>query len=59
VIDPLTQNPFAALTAVMAPAVLTNASTVLCLGTNNRIARVVDRTRFLAGEMASLDLRWP
>ena len=57
--DPITQNPFAVLTAVVAPAVLTNASTVLCLGTSNRIARVVDRTRFLAAEMASLDLGSP
>jgi hypothetical protein len=50
-------NPFAVLTAVVAPAILTNASSVLCLGTGNRLARVVDRTRILAAEMASLDPR--
>jgi len=50
----LNDNPFAVLTAVVAPAVLTNASSVLCLGTSNRIARVVDRTRVVAAEIASL-----
>jgi len=49
----LNDNPFAVLTAVVAPAVLTNASSVLCLGTSNRIARVVDRTRVVAAEIAS------
>jgi hypothetical protein len=47
-------NPFAVLTAVVAPAILTNASSVLCLGTANRIARVVDRTRVVAAEMATM-----
>jgi Protein of unknown function (DUF2721) len=50
----LADNPFAALTIVVAPAVLTNASSVLCLGTGNRIARVVDRTRVLNAEMLTL-----
>jgi hypothetical protein len=50
----LVDNPFAALTIVVAPAILTNASSVLCLGTGNRIARVVDRTRELNGELAQL-----
>ncbi len=44
----LNDNPFAALTVVMAPAILTNACSVLSLGTANRIARVVDRTRIVA-----------
>ncbi|MEO8481157.1 MAG: DUF2721 domain-containing protein [Acidobacteriota bacterium] len=52
----LGDNPFAALTIVVAPAVLTNASSVLCLGTGNRIARVVDRTRVLNAELATLPL---
>jgi hypothetical protein len=38
-------NPFAVLTAVVAPAILTNACSVLAMGTANRIARVVDRSR--------------
>src|SRR5271163_4149990 len=37
-------NPFAALSILVAPAILTSASSVLCLGTANRLARVVDRT---------------
>ena len=41
----LANNPFAVLSAVAAPAILTNACSVLALGTANRIARVVDRTR--------------
>ncbi len=50
-IAPLHENPFAILTAIVAPAVLTNACSVLCLGISTRIARVVDRTRFLNAEM--------
>jgi hypothetical protein len=48
---PLTENPFAILTAIVAPAVLTNACSVLALGTSNRVARVVDRTRAVTAEM--------
>ena len=47
-------NPFAVLTAVVAPAILTNACSVLALGTSNRLARVVDRTRVVARELALL-----
>lgn len=47
------ESPFAVLTAVVAPALLTNSSTVLVLGLGNRIARVVDRTRTVASVMAS------
>lgn len=46
-------NPFAVLTAIVAPAILTNASSVLALGTSNRLGRVVDRTRVVAGDVAS------
>lgn len=52
-------SPFAALTVIVAPAILTNASSVLCLGTSNRIARVVDRTRVLAAELGALDPKNP
>jgi hypothetical protein len=48
----LTENPFDALTIIVAPAILTNASSVLCLGTANRLARVVDRTRAVSAELA-------
>src|SRR5258708_2411700 len=50
----LNDNPFAVLTAVVAPAILTNACSVLSLGTANRIARVVDRTRVVAAALAAL-----
>jgi hypothetical protein len=46
-------NPFAVLTAIVAPAILTNASSVLALGTSNRLARVIDRTRIVAEDVAS------
>ena len=49
---PFADTPFAALTVIAAPAILTNASSVLALGTGNRIARVVDRTRVLTRELA-------
>jgi hypothetical protein len=41
-------GPFTALTLVAAPAVLTNACSVLALGTGNRFARAVDRQRQLS-----------
>jgi hypothetical protein len=47
-------NPFAALSIVVAPAVLTSASSVLCLGTANRLARVVDRTRTVSAQLVDL-----
>ena len=49
--DPLVTNPFAVLTFIAAPAILTNASSVMALGTSNRFARVVDRTRALSKEL--------
>jgi hypothetical protein len=45
-------DPFSVLTFVAAPAVLTNASSVLALGTNNRLARVADRAHALTAQMA-------
>ena len=44
-------NLFALLTLVVAPAVLTNASSVLALNTANRFGRVVDRSRQLVDEI--------
>lgn len=40
-------NPFSALTLIAAPAVLTNASSVLVMSTSNRLARTIDRSREL------------
>jgi hypothetical protein len=44
-------NPFAALSLIVAPAILTNASTVLAMSTSNRLARAVDRARELARQL--------
>jgi hypothetical protein len=41
-------NPFAVFTFLVAPAILTNASTLLTLSTANRLARSVDRMRLIA-----------
>ena len=48
-------DPFSILTVVVAPAVLTNASSVLALGTNNRLARVADRTHVVSAQLAKLE----
>ena len=55
----IAENPFAVLTAIVAPAILTNASSVLALGTSNRLARVVDRTRVVAAELDKFELESP
>ena len=48
---PLGSNPFAVLTLIAAPAVFTNAASVLALGTANRLARAVDRARYLGEQL--------
>jgi hypothetical protein len=50
--DPL-PNPFAVLSLIVAPAILTNASSVLAMSTSNRLARAVDRARELARQLES------
>jgi hypothetical protein len=42
-------NPFGVLTFIVAPAIMTNASSVMGLQTANRFARCVDHARTLAG----------
>src|SRR5215204_6495121 len=44
-------TPFAALSLIVAPAILTNASSVLAMSTSNRLARAVDRARDLARQL--------
>lgn len=44
-------NPFAVLSLIVAPAILTNASSVLALSTSNRLARAVDRARELSKQL--------
>lgn len=48
---PLASNPFTVLSLIAAPAVLTNASSVLALGTSNRFARAIDRARALSRQL--------
>jgi Protein of unknown function (DUF2721) len=54
-----TENPYTVLTLIAAPAVFTNAASVLTLGTGNRLARVVDRTRVIAQELQRGELNTP
>jgi hypothetical protein len=49
--SPWEVNPFAVLTFIVAPAILTNASSVMALGTSNRFARAIDRARALAAQV--------
>src|SRR5258708_2840134 len=49
--DTLGVNPFAVLTFIVAPAVLTNASSLMSLQTANRFARSIDRARWLAEQI--------
>lgn len=41
-------SPLSVFTILVAPALLTNASSLLALGTSNRLARAIDRSRALA-----------
>jgi hypothetical protein len=49
-------NPFGILTFIVAPAILTNASSVMALGTSNRFARAIDRARMLATQIEGQDV---
>ncbi|WP_373652394.1 MULTISPECIES: DUF2721 domain-containing protein [unclassified Schlesneria] len=44
-------NPFAVLSLIVAPAILTNATSVLIMSTSNRLARSVDRARELSKQL--------
>lgn len=44
-------NPFAILSLIVAPAILTNATSVLVMSTSNRLARGVDRARELSKQL--------
>lgn len=46
----LTQNPFAVLTFIVAPAILTNATSVLAMSTINRMLRTRERMHDLYAE---------
>lgn len=51
--DLLTQNPFAVLTFIVAPAILTNAASVLAMSTINRMLRARERMHQLFLESQS------
>lgn len=44
-------NPFAVLSLIVAPAILTNAASVLAMSTSTRLARAVDRARELSRQL--------
>jgi len=44
-------NPFAVLSLIVAPAILTNAASLLAMSTSNRLARAVDRARELSRQL--------
>lgn len=46
-------NPFTLLSLIAAPAVLTNAASLLVLSTSNRFARAIDRARALVAHLKS------
>jgi len=50
-VSSLSGNLFTLLTLIVAPAVLTNATSVLALNTANRFGRLIDRSRQLVDEM--------
>ena len=52
---PLHDNPFIALSYIGGPALLTNCSALLLLSTSNRLARAVDRSRYLVAELVAPD----
>ena len=52
-------NPFAVLSLIVAPAILTNAASVLAMSTSNRLARAVDRARELARQLEDTSHRDP
>lgn len=49
--NPLEENPFTVLTFIVAPAVLTNASSIMVLSTSNRLAKVFDHTQELSAQL--------
>lgn len=57
---PITQSPFGVLTFIVAPAILTNATSVLAMSTINRMLRTRDRMHELFANVDSkTELRGP
>jgi Protein of unknown function (DUF2721) len=53
------ESPFAALSLIVAPAILTNACSVLVMSTSNRLARAVDLARDLGRDLDSVSADQP
>jgi hypothetical protein len=53
--DGVGSNPLGMLTFIVAPAILTNASSVMALGTSNRFARTIDRARALSAKVEKFE----
>jgi hypothetical protein len=51
--DPTQPSPFLVFTVIAAPAVLTNAASVMSLTTSNRLARAIDRSRAILAELTA------
>jgi uncharacterized protein DUF2721 len=49
--DPISTNPFGILTFIVAPAILTNASSINTLATSNRLARAIERARVISSQI--------
>src|SRR6186713_819813 len=47
-------SPLAVLSLIVAPAILTNATSVLAMSTSNRLARATDRARDLARQLEGM-----
>ena len=51
-------NPFAVLSLIAAPAILTNCCSLLAMSTSNRLARAVDRAHELTKQLEEAGA-WP
>jgi hypothetical protein len=50
----LESNPFGMLTFLVAPAILTNASSIIALSTSNRFGLAIDRVKSIVAEQSQL-----
>ncbi len=50
-VDTMNPNPFAVLTLIVAPAILTNCCSILAMSTSNRFLRASERMRTIAAQL--------
>ena len=58
-VSSIAANPFTALTFITAPAILTNAASVLAMSTSNRFLRASERMRAVAEQLETIDAGTP